>query len=148
MSGEIPLQFDLFSGDLVDTRTESQKRKDREHSNPQQMQMFTTPEMVQFGNAIRSAYKEWLDQATPPGLTLEIQDVRTPEEIERDCQRAAEALTMLLFASGEPPKEDDPTPTLQEHTRVGKLPPYIVGYRARQRYVQAKVRRRVAPEPT
>lgn len=41
----LPLQFDLFSGELVDTRSDYQKKKDRERTAPQQMQMFKTPEM-------------------------------------------------------------------------------------------------------
>ena len=44
-----PLQYDLFSGELVDTRSDYQKKKDRERTAPQQIQMFKTPEMVQFG---------------------------------------------------------------------------------------------------
>lgn len=94
----LPLQFDLFSGELVDTRSNAQKKKDRERTTPQQMQMFKTPETVQFGSKTKSAYREWLDQASAPPLVLEMIETRTPEEIERDAQREIEAQTHRLFS--------------------------------------------------
>jgi len=94
----LPLQFDLFSGELVDTRSDAQKKKDRERTTPQQMQMFKTPETVQFGSKTKSAYREWLDQASAPPLVLEMIETRTPEEIERDAQREIEAQTHRLFS--------------------------------------------------
>lgn len=94
----LPLQFDLFSGELVDTRSDAQKKKDRERTIPQQMQMFKTPEMVQFGIKTKSAYREWLDQSSAPPLVLQMIETRTPEEIERAAQREIEAQTHRLFS--------------------------------------------------
>ncbi len=147
MSAEVPLQFDLFSGELVDLRSESQKRRDRERNVPRQMQMFATPEMVQFGNSTHTAYRDWLDQAAAPILALEIQDVRTPEEIERDHQRTAEALTLNLFVLDEKSNSENTASVTQEHATTREYPPLIVGYRVRQRYFQTNVRRRVAKTP-
>lgn len=104
-----PLQYDLFSGELVDTRSDYQKKKDRERTAPQQIQMFKTPEMVQFGAKPKSAYREWLDQATAPPLMLEMQETRTPEEIERDRLREAQKQMKPLF-EGEA-ETSDPSPT-------------------------------------
>jgi hypothetical protein len=94
----LPLQFDLFSGELVDARSDAQKKKDRERTIPQQMQMFKTPEMVQFGSKTKSAYRDWIDQATAPPLVLQMIETRTPEEIERAAQREIEAQTHRLFS--------------------------------------------------
>jgi hypothetical protein len=72
--------------------------KDRERTAPQQTQMFKTPEMVQFGTRKYGAEAtEWLRNTKAPPLILAAQDVRTPEEIERDLHRAAEKLTISLF---------------------------------------------------
>lgn len=92
-----PLQYDLFSGELVDARSDYQKKKDRERTAPQQIQMFKTTEMVQFGAKPKSAYREWLDQATAPPLMLEMQETRTPEEIELDRLREAQKQMQPLF---------------------------------------------------
>lgn len=94
----LPLQFDLFSGELVDTRSDAQKKKDRERTTPQQMQMFKTPEMVQFGSRTKSVYRDWLDNSTAPPLVLQMIETRTPEEIERATQREIEAQTHRLFS--------------------------------------------------
>lgn len=95
---EIPLQHDMFSCELIDNRTTSQKKKDRERIAPQQLQMFSTPDIVQFGVRRNSVYKEWLEQVTIPMLELVIQDVRTAEEIDRDLIREAEERTIPLFS--------------------------------------------------
>lgn len=105
----IALQYDLFSGELVDARSQSQKKKDSERTIPQQMQMFKTPDIVQFGNQTHSGYKAWLDQATPPALALEIQDVRTPEEIERDLVREAQKHSRPLFEIDDQPSDPEAT---------------------------------------
>jgi hypothetical protein len=92
-----PQQYDMFSGELVDTRSNAQRKKDREQTNPQQTLMFQTPEMVQGGRLSNSVYREWLNQSTAPPLVLEMVETRTPEEIERDTQRTIEAQTYHLF---------------------------------------------------
>lgn len=93
----VPLQYDMFSGELVDNRSNSQKRQDRVRTNPQQMQMFKTPEMVQVGRPINAANRDFLVQSAAPPLILEMIETRTPEEIERDQQREIEAQTFHLF---------------------------------------------------
>lgn len=94
----LPLQFDLFSRELVDTRSDAQKKKDRERTTPGQMQLFKTPEMVQFGGKTKSVYREWLDQSSAPPLVLQMIETRTPEEIECAAQREIEAQTHRLFS--------------------------------------------------
>ncbi len=112
----IALQRDMFSGELVDTRSGAQKRRDEARSNPQQMQMFTTPEMVQDSAHTCSAYKEWLDEATAPPLALAIQDIRTIEEIEHDLEREAQKRTKPLFEIEEQGGEPETT----EHRSTGE----------------------------
>ena len=149
----ISLQYDMLSGELVDTRSDAQKKKDRERDTPQQMQMFKTPEMVQFGSHTHSAFKEWLDEATPPPLALEIQDVRTPEEIERDVQREAEKLTVPLFAAASPETTEPnnlPEQSLSPPTSGivfdAQTPQKIIGLRAklRAKQIAGRVRQRSA----
>ncbi len=96
MTPEVPLQRDMFTGELVDTRTKTQKKKDREQNALKQMQMFKTPEIVQ-NVRTTSPYTEWLEDTPSPPLVLEVQDVRTQEEIERDLERQAQENTVPLF---------------------------------------------------
>ena len=97
MSREM-LQVDMFTNELVDNRTSSQKRKARERQLPQQFEMFSQRDIAQFG--VRARPKMPLpDSAT---MALIIQDPRTPEEIELDRRRAAEALNGQLFADLDP----------------------------------------------
>ena len=49
MTKEVPLQFDLFSGALVDNRTTTQRRLAREWERPQQTLMFSQRDMAQVG---------------------------------------------------------------------------------------------------
>lgn len=44
-----PLQFDMFSGDLVDNRTPQQKKQDKARAQPRQIEMFAQRELAQFG---------------------------------------------------------------------------------------------------
>lgn len=87
------LQMDMFSGALVDNRTRTQKDRDRERAQPQQAEMFAAREVAQFGVNPRPLIP--LSEHTR--LTLQMEDPRTEEEIARDRQRAAEALTYHLF---------------------------------------------------
>ena len=140
----LPLQYDLFSGELVDNRSDYQKRKDKLRSAPQQLQMFATPEMVQFGVSAHP----WLNDAPQPKLVLEIEETRTPEEIERDLMHEAEKQTVSLFG-------DDP-PDLPENREADHLPvtgilfeaqysPRLIGLRARLRAQHIRVRPRHYP---
>jgi len=49
MTKEVPLQTDMFTGDLVDNRTRKQKKKAKEQQRPKQTEMFSQREMAQFG---------------------------------------------------------------------------------------------------
>src|SRR5690349_18154237 len=100
-TGEIPRQFNLFTGDLVDTRTAAQKRKARLATLPKQQEMFS-PHLT--------VYQRVNPHPTiplPPGAVLpyEWTDPRTPEEIEEDIQREANKRTVPMFPekSGSPP---------------------------------------------
>lgn len=139
----LPLQFDLFSGELVDTRSDTQKKKDRERTTPQQMQMFKTPEMVQFGSRTKSVYRDWLDNSTAPPLVLQMIETRTPEEIERDLMREAEKLMTPMFTE-EPPAE------VEEPLRIPKdIPSTLrsgVIFSAEQHHCQRGLRARLRAE--
>jgi hypothetical protein len=48
MTKEVPLQADMFTGELVDTRTRKQKKKAAEEKKPRQIEMFSQRELAQF----------------------------------------------------------------------------------------------------
>ncbi len=96
---EAPRQHDMFTGETVDPRTASQKRRDKERQQPQQAEMFSAREIAQFGV---NAHPQ-LPLSLNTRLELSIIDHRSDEEIEEDRMRAAEALTYPLFDS----KEED-----------------------------------------
>lgn len=98
MSTEIHLQIDLFSGDLVDNRSESQKRLDRERKKPQQNLLFDVRDEVD----LRRNARPWLATTPEPVLELQVQDVRTDEEREMDLMHEAEKLTKPLFETEKP----------------------------------------------
>ena len=93
MSKEISLQKDMFSGELRDTRSAYRKRQDRQRQQPRQAALFSVRETVQIGVNPRP----WLKDMARPTLALEIQDMRTDEEKERERRREAEALTAPMF---------------------------------------------------
>ena len=155
-SKEIPLQREMFTGDLVDNRSSYQKRLDKERQAPQQMVLFATGDMVQLGEKVRP----WLSQTARPPLVLEKEDPRTPEEIERDLQREAEALTNSMFGLAavaiqqQPISDPSPAPAAEEQRRI-LIPVYIAdntklatpvkveGYRKQVRQAGVRVRSRV-----
>ena len=92
MSKEVPLQADMFTGELVDTRTRKQKKKAKERQTPQQAEMFSQREMAQFG--VQANPKIPLSPKTR--LELALQDMRTEEEKERDFQREVEKWSYRL----------------------------------------------------
>jgi hypothetical protein len=49
MAREVYFQAEMFSGDLVDSRTETQKKRARELGQPRQAEMFSQRELAQFG---------------------------------------------------------------------------------------------------
>ena len=93
MTEGAPLQIDMFSGEAVDNRTTTQKRKAKKRAAPQQFELFSQRDIAQFGVRARP------QMPLPPGATMAliIQDPRTPEQVELDRQRAAEALNGHLF---------------------------------------------------
>lgn len=90
---DIPLQVDMFTGEQVDTRTASQKKRDRERTRPQQTEMFAPSEIAQFGVNPHPL----IDLSPHTRLTLSCEDPRTAEEIEQDQQRATEENTYQMF---------------------------------------------------
>jgi hypothetical protein len=134
MSAEVPRQKDIFTGEWVDARSSYQKQLDRERNQPQQMALFAAREVVQIGVQMRP----WLNDLPSYRLELESEDPRTPEEIEQDLIREAQALTVPLFA-GEPVVEELPPEPVPR-----QLPPIVPirGFRARTRASSIPVRRR------
>jgi hypothetical protein len=91
--GEPPLQFDLFTGELVDNRSAKQKRSDKEKEEPQQAMMFSQRDMAQFG--VEAHPKLPLSPKTR--LELMVEDYRTEEEKATDIQRAALEHNFRMF---------------------------------------------------
>ena len=89
MSKEVPLQYDLFTGELVDARSPKEKRRDKKLREPHQTEMFTQKDLAQFG--VRA--KPQLPLSPKTHLELAALDPRTEEEKEYDRMRAAEAQT-------------------------------------------------------
>src|SRR5690349_4188120 len=105
---ETPLQFDMFTGVLVDTRTDRQKRQDKEAAQPKPVEMFSTAEIAQFGvNA-----HPLLPISDNTRLMLIPEDHHTPEEIDQDIQRQAEKLTNPLFPDAQEPPSEPPVALL------------------------------------
>ena len=92
-SKEIPQQFDMFSGELVDTRTRRQRKLDRERDLPRQIEMFCQRDVAQFGVKANPT----MPLSGNVKLLLIPEDPRTEEEIERDIQREAERRTVAMF---------------------------------------------------
>lgn len=79
-------QANMFSGEWETRYTRNQL---------QQMPMFSLSETFEFGVQARP----YLLEAPRPTLELISEDVRTPEEIERDLMREAEEMTSPMFAT-------------------------------------------------
>jgi hypothetical protein len=92
MTKEISRQYDMFSGELVDTRTRRQKRRDRDRELPRQAEMFSQRDIAQFG--VNANPKLPISPKTR--LELAAEDLRTEEEKEWDLQRGAEERTYPL----------------------------------------------------
>lgn len=96
---ENALQIDMFTGERVDTRTKTQKQRDRERNKPQQVAMFNTQQVIEQGRS-RFTYGPMLNRRGERlELSLMIQDPRTEEEIEADRMKAAERQTVPLFST-------------------------------------------------
>src|SRR5258708_27855106 len=92
---EIPLQHDMFSGALVDTRTAKQKEQDKLRTLPQSLEMFPQREIAQFGVMAHPLLP--INDKTQLGLISE--DPRTDEEKEHDLEREAQRHMAELFPS-------------------------------------------------
>jgi hypothetical protein len=132
----IPLQADMFTGDWKDNRTRRQRKADRDSLQPQQQTMFTLGETYQLG----ASYRPWLKAAPPGQLTLEREDIRTPEEIERDLIRQANEQTTNMFGTNSLPQDPVPTERMTAQSKNEML--VEIGYRKYMRQQMIKLRRR------
>jgi hypothetical protein len=107
-----PLQADLFTGELVDTRSRDQRRADRDRQQPQQQLLFSQREIAQFG--VRS---NPVMPFSPGKLQLISEDPRSEDEIEQDRLREAQRQTTPMFA--EPMRET--TSSLSQPTLTPSL---------------------------
>jgi hypothetical protein len=98
MAPEIPRQRNMFTDEWDDTRTRRQKKLDREREQPKQHEMFSQRDLAQFG-----VRKPLMPLSPHTRLVLINEDPRTPEEIERDIQRAAEEQTYRMFGENADP---------------------------------------------
>ena len=78
MSKETPRQVDMFSGELIDTRTRKQKKREAELKKPVQTEMFSQRELAQFG--VRANPQIPISPKTR--IELALQDLRSEEEKE------------------------------------------------------------------
>ena len=97
-NSDLPLQFDMFTGELVDPRTAKEKRRDVEREKPRQMEMFPQRQLAQFGVKARPQ----LPLSNRTHLELSVVDPRTDEEKEYDRQKAAEAQTYSFLEKQSP----------------------------------------------
>jgi len=103
MTPEVPLQHNMFTGELDDTRTRHQQQLDHSRRFHQQA-MFASPEMAQFGVRTRplmsldTKMAFFSEEEAPPNDTTADEIGQDLEEIERALQREAEALTTPMFA--------------------------------------------------
>jgi hypothetical protein len=104
--GEPSLQYDLFTGELIDNRTATQKKRSREAEKPQQGIMFSQREMAQFG--VDAHPKMPLSVHTALGILFE--DHRTEEEKKADIQREALKNNMRMFEeeNSDQAEQEDP----------------------------------------
>lgn len=100
--GENALQYDLFTGELIDNRTATQKKRAREAERPQQGLMFSQREMAQFG--VEAHPKLPLSPKTR--LELLVEDNRTEEEIAADIQRQALKNNLRMFEEGKTERDE------------------------------------------
>lgn len=94
--GEPSLQYDLFTGKLVDNRSAKQRRTAREQEGPEQATMFSQREMAQFGV---DAHPK-LPISPKTRLELMVEDHRTEGEKAADVQRQALEHNFKLFEEG------------------------------------------------
>jgi hypothetical protein len=108
--------MDMFTGDLVDNRTSTQKRKAKEQEGPRQAEMFSQREMAQFG--VRANPKLPISPKTR--LELMIEDHRTEEEKAEAIQQEALKRNYRLF-------EEEPNPIPGETVPASEPPTEPLG---------------------
>ena len=87
-------QIEMFTGELVDTRTGRQKQADLERGQASQAEMFAQHDLAQFGVTAKPRIP-----ITPlTRLELASQDPRTEDEKAAESQGAIEDQTYQLFA--------------------------------------------------
>jgi hypothetical protein len=93
MTPEVPLQGQLFTGELIDTRSPRQKQVEQRLVQPRQSELFSARDVAHFGVNSRPLLP------LGPGTTLRLtsEDPRTPEEKERDAEQQAQEQTYQLF---------------------------------------------------
>lgn len=120
---DTPLQHDMFSGELVDTRTRRQKQQDRDRQQPKQMEMFSQREVAQFGVKAHPL----LPLSSNTRLLLIPEDPRTEEEIEADRQREAQKRTFQMFkgnrSGNENTQPEKSVPNIESDTQTLALVP-------------------------
>ena len=92
MSKEVLFQTDMFTGELVDTRSRKQKQRARKQEQPWQAEMFSQRELAQFGVNPHPQ----IPISPKTRIELALQDMRTEEEKERDFQREVEERSYKL----------------------------------------------------
>lgn len=102
---EVPLQIDLFTGELKDNRTRKQKRAARKAEGYQQGELFSQKDLAQFGVRSKPELPAITRNGQPVKMELELQDTRTEEQKELDRQKAAQDLTNPL-PELEPPQPE------------------------------------------
>jgi hypothetical protein len=107
------LQHDMFTGELVDTRTARQKRQDREWAQGKQLFLFSQQDIAQFGVNPHPLLP--IPAQAKAGPLFE--DRRTEEEIEQDRQRAAEEKTYQMFV-----EQPSPDTSIQPDEMGGIVP--------------------------
>jgi preprotein translocase subunit SecF len=112
MSKEVPLQVDMFSGELIDTRTRKQKKREAELKKPVQTEMFSQRELAQFG--VRANPQIPISPKTR--IELALQDLRTEEEKEEARQLEIERRSYRLpgFEDVMAPSSGDESITQEE----------------------------------
>jgi hypothetical protein len=139
-----PLQFEMFTGQMVDNRSRYRKKLDKTLNQPQQRTMFSLKDTVELGASARP----WLKELPVPKLELEREDIRTAEEREHDLLQDAQSLTSAMFGLAETKKVGEQANELDAKPRSVKIPVTIfpqpiVGCRKRLRRAKIRLRRRV-----
>ncbi len=122
-------QIDMFTGETVDTRTEAQKRRDRERAQPQQAAMFSPRETIEQARSKLPAAPMVNRRGERLELHLMVQDPRTEEEVEADRMKAAQEMTKPMFGEGNEKhpesgvSEDPPEASRQNRPPSGQEPP-------------------------